>query len=309
MSNILIIKHGSLGDMAQISGVLRDLREAHQNDNIYILTTPTYINLMKQCPYVDKVIADNRKPRWNIFYILKLTSMIKKIDFSKIYDLQNSSRTSFYRKYLFKKIKWSSSETVLNKGEKKSDHDHEPVLERFDFQLRSSGIKTNYSLNPDFSWACKDVSSIIKRHFSNKFILLFPFCSPSLSHKKWPYFNDLIEIIKTKHKNLDIGIAPGPDEVDFAKKINAKLVLNELKALNIMELAGLIKKSTFVISNDTGPAHMTAHLGTNGVTLFGKHTSPYKVSIETKNFRALTVDSIKNLSANQVYQKIKNCLS
>ena len=76
-----------------------------------------------------------------------------------------------------------------------------------------------------------------------------------------------------------------------------------------MELAGLIKKSTFVISNDTGPAHMTAHLGTNGITLFGKHTSPYKVSIETKNFKALTVDSLKNLSANQVYQKIKNYLS
>ena len=28
MSNILIIKHGSLGDIAQISGVIRDIREA-----------------------------------------------------------------------------------------------------------------------------------------------------------------------------------------------------------------------------------------------------------------------------------------
>ena len=28
-----------------------------------------------------------------------------------------------------------------------------------------------------------------------------------------------------------------------------------------MELAGLIKKSSFVVANDTGPAHMTAHLG------------------------------------------------
>ena len=31
-----------------------------------------------------------------------------------------------------------------------------------------------------------------------------------------------------------------------------------------MELAGLIKKSKFVISNDTGPAHMAAHLGKRG---------------------------------------------
>ena len=40
MSNILIIKHGSLGDIAQISGVLRDIRETHTNDKkIFILTT------------------------------------------------------------------------------------------------------------------------------------------------------------------------------------------------------------------------------------------------------------------------------
>ena len=36
MSNILIIKHGSLGDIVQISGVLRDIREAHNDKkNLY----------------------------------------------------------------------------------------------------------------------------------------------------------------------------------------------------------------------------------------------------------------------------------
>ena len=33
MSNILIIKHGSLGDIVQISGVLRDIKETH-NDKL-----------------------------------------------------------------------------------------------------------------------------------------------------------------------------------------------------------------------------------------------------------------------------------
>ena len=35
MSNILIIKHGALGDIAQISGVLRDIRETHKNEKIF----------------------------------------------------------------------------------------------------------------------------------------------------------------------------------------------------------------------------------------------------------------------------------
>ena len=33
------------------------------------------------------------------------------------------------------------------------------------------------------------------------------------------------------------------------------------KSLNIMQLTGLIKKASFVIANDTGPAHIAAHLG------------------------------------------------
>ena len=43
MSNILIIKHGSLGDIVQISGVLKDIRENHPEDKILILTTAPYI--------------------------------------------------------------------------------------------------------------------------------------------------------------------------------------------------------------------------------------------------------------------------
>ena len=119
MSNILIIKHGSLGDIAQISGVLRDIRETHSDKKIFILTTFPYVQLLSQCPYLDNVLIDKRLPRWNIFYLIKLKKMISRFDFSHVYDLQNSSRTSFYRKYLLNISNWSSAETILKKNEKK----------------------------------------------------------------------------------------------------------------------------------------------------------------------------------------------
>ena len=308
MSNILIIKHGSLGDIAQISGVIRDIRETCNKEKIFILTTAPYVELMSRCPYIDGVLMDRRLPRWDIFYLLKLRKMIKKFNFSYVYDLQNSSRTSFYRKYLFNISNWSSAITTLKKGTKKSDFDQYPVLERFRFQLDNSYIKTKYSLKPDFSWACLDVDQIVNKFFGNKFILIFPFSSPQLSHKQWPYYNKLIKIIKSKHTDFEIVIAPGPNEMEDAKKINATLITNDKKALNIMELAGLIKKSSFVVANDTGPAHMVAHLGKNGIVLFGHHTTAQKVSIETDKFKALTVDKLKNLSAESVYSEIKSKL-
>ena len=308
MSNILIIKHGSLGDIVQISGVLRDIRESHNDKKIFILTTLPYIELLSRCSYLDGVLLDKRLSRWNIYYLLKLKKMLEKYNFSHVYDLQNSSRTSFYRKYLFKNSIWSSTETTLKKGEKKKDFDNESVLKRFNVQLINSNIKTKHTLKPDFTWASVKVDKIVNKYFGKNFILLFPFCSPQLSHKKWPHFNELIKIIKFNHPNLEIAIAPGFNEIEEAKKIESIAIMNNDQPLSIIELAGLILKASYVIANDTGPAHMTAHLGKSGITLFGYHTTPKKVSIETDKFKAITVDNLNNLTAEKVYLEIKDKL-
>jgi ADP-heptose:LPS heptosyltransferase len=305
MSNILIIKHGSLGDIVQISGVLQDIRENNINHKIYILTTKPYYEVLSKCPHIDGVLIDERLPRWNIIYLIKLNNMLKKFNFSHVYDLQNSSRTSFYKNFLLKKEEWSSTDTTLKKGEKKKDFDEESVLDRFKIQLENSNIKTKHCLKPDFSWSQVNVDNIIKRYLNKNFILIFPFCSPQLSHKKWPYFNELIKIIKHNHKNFEFVVAPGPNELNDASKIQAISITNNKKSLSITELSGLILKSSYVISNDTGPAHMTAHLGKPGVAIFGHHTTPKKVSIETKLFKALSVKNLKNLYADKVYSEIQ----
>ena len=308
MSNILIIKHGSLGDIVQISGVLRDIREAHNDKKIFILTTLPYVDVLSRCPYLDGVLLDRRLPRWNIYYLLKLKKMLVKYNFSHVYDLQNSSRTSFYRKYLLRSSNWSSTETTLKKGEKKKDFDNESVLERFKIQLDNSNIKTNYSLKPDFTWASVNVDKIVNKYFGKKFILFFPFCSPQLSHKKWPYFNKLVRIIKSKHLNLEVAVAPASDEIEVSKKIESISIMNNDEPLNIIELAGLILKASYVVANDTGPAHMAAHLDKSGVVLFGYHTTAKKVSIETEKFKAITVDDLNDLTAEKVYLEIKDKL-
>ena len=116
MSNILIIKHGSLGDIAQASGAIQDISENHKNDQIYLLTTKPYFDLFKKNPFIHEVILDKRLPRYNLIYLYFLMREIKKHNFSKVFDLQNSSRTNFYKNILFPKAGnevWSSSITTL----------------------------------------------------------------------------------------------------------------------------------------------------------------------------------------------------
>ena len=238
---------------------------------------------------------------------------IKKYKFSKIFDLQNSSRTNFYKNILFPKAKketWSSSITTLPEVINKKEFDKHSVLDRFNHQLQASGVKTSYTLNPDFSWACSEISKIKNNFKLNKFILLFPFCSPHLNIKKWPYYNELIKLISDKFGNeYKIITAPGPTEINVAKEINAEALIDNGKALNIPQLTSLIKESSFVVANDTGPAHIAAHVGAKGLTLFGKHTTAYKVSIERENFKAIEVSDLKNLSAEKVFERLINSLN
>jgi len=313
MSNILIIKHGSLGDIAQASGAIQDIYENHKNDQVYILTTKPYFDLFKKNPHIKDVILDKRLSRFNLIYLYFLMKKIKKFNFLKVYDLQNSTRTSFYKKILFPKSDlntWSSSETTLPKDKTKNEFDKNAVLDRFDYQLKSSGLKTNHTLLPDFSWACTDINKIKTEYNLNKYILLFPFCSPHLAVKKWPYYNELIKKINLKYNDrYQIVIAPGPKEIKEAKLINASCVLDNGKALNVSQLSSLIKDSSFVISNDTGPAHMSAHLNATGLTLFGSHTTAYKVSIERENFKAIQVSNLEKLSSDKVLEKLTKILS
>ena len=308
MSNILIIKHGSLGDIAQACGAIQDIYENHLDDQIHLLTTKPYYDLFKKNPYISNVILDKRLSRLNLIYLYLLMKEIKNYSFSKVFDLQNSTRTSFYKKILFPKANkeiWSSTETTLPVGTTKQDFDKDSVLERFNHQLKSSGIDTSYTTKPNFSWSVTDISQIKSYYELDNYIVLFPFCSPHLTQKKWPYFNDLIKLINEKFENrFKIVVAPGPNEIKDAKSIDSLCVLNNGKALNISQLASLIKDSSFVISNDTGPAHIAAHIDAKGLALFGQHTTPHKVSIERENFKAVHVSDLSKLSANKVFENI-----
>ncbi|MDB2341400.1 glycosyltransferase family 9 protein [Candidatus Pelagibacter bacterium] len=313
MSNILIIKHGSLGDIAQACGAIQDISENHKNDQIHLLTTKPYFDLFKKNPFVHSVILDKRLSKFNLIYLYQLTRKLKSLNFNMIYDLQNSSRTTFYKNILFPKAKsdkWSSSETTLPTNVSKNEFDKNPVLDRLNHQLKISNINTLNTMKPNFNWACTNIDNIKNNYDLEKYIILFPFCSAHLEIKKWPYFNELIELIKNKLENkFKVIVAPGPSEIDDAKSIDAISILDEEKILDISQLSTLIKDSSFVIANDTGPAHIAAHLNVKGLTLFGKHTTAFKVSIERENFKAIQVDDLSKLSAEKVFERLSGSIS
>ena len=311
MSNILIIKHGSLGDIIQANGAIKDIKKNFADHKVLLLTTPPYVDLMTSCPYLDGVLIDKRLPRWNLFYLHALRKMLQRFYFTKIFDLQNSSRSRFYRRFIFKRgVFWSDSYSFISRNQALEEKKL-PVLDRMKLQLDRAGISdTAFTKKPDLSWSVKNVKNIINQNFEGEYILIFPFCSPKLNRKRWPYYRDLISLLEKEYgSKYNIAIAPGPNEIEEAKKFKANIILNKNRSLNISELISLIEKSSYVVSNDTGPAHICAHLNKKGLVLFGGHTTPEKVSIETENFKSIKTKNLRDLNATDVFKKIKEELN
>ena len=306
MSNILIIKHGSLGDLIQANGAIKDIKNFYSNRKVFLLTTQPYSIFMSECPYLDGVLIDKRLPRWNLFYLNNLKKTLSKYDFSKVFDLQNSSRTKFYKRFIIKNVEWSSTETALEPGQRKSDFDKDPVLDRMEIQLKKSGIETEFTKNIDLSWAVENASHLVKKYTNREYILLFPFCSPKLKNKKWPYYKELIQKLKQEFKNkYSVLLAPGPNEIEEANELNAKVVLENNEYVKLKTLVSLTHSAKLIIANDTGPAHIASHLDKKGLVLFGSHTSAKKVSIENFNFKAISVKNLKDLDVNTVLNEAK----
>ena len=187
MSNILIIKHGSLGDLIQANGAIKDIKEFYSNRKVFLLTSRPYSLFMSECPYIDGVIIDKKLPRWNLFFLYNLKKLLSKYQFSKVFDLQNSKRTRFYKNFILKDLEWSSSLTTLKEGQSKSDFDNYPVLDRFQLQLKSSSIPTNNLKNVDLKWAYEDLSQLTRQYTNRDYILIFPFCSKKHQKKKMAF--------------------------------------------------------------------------------------------------------------------------
>ena len=310
MSNILIIKHGSLGDLIQANGAIKDIKEFYQNRKVFLLTSAPYSIFMSECPYLDGVIIDKRLPRWNLFFLHNLKKLLSKYNFSIVFDLQNSKRTKFYKRFILKNSEWSSSFDTLEPGQSKKDFDEYPVLDRMELQLKKKNIPIKYLKNIDLNWAKEDHSNLTSQYTNRDYILVFPFCSKKHTKKKWPYFKELISSIRREFKNnYSILVAPGPGEIEEANEMNAKIITDKNQPINIKMLISLINDAKFIIANDTGPAHIASHLNKKGLVLFGSHTSVEKVSIGNSNFKTISVKNLNELSVDTVISKIKNSLN
>ncbi len=289
--NILVIKHGALGDLMQSLGILTDIRRHYPNSMINLLTAPAYCQLMQHCPMVDFVIADNRAPIWRVDQQIKLKKKLQKQKIDLVIDLQNSDRSRMYQQFWFSKTEWIG---------RSADADQPATgLSGLIALLNEAGIETPQAYRPDLSWMVADVTRLMRKKGIDKdYIVLIPGSSSEHLEKRWPHFAALAKaLIALGH---EVVVSLGPDEANLAKEMPGHII----KDLDWFALAGLLKGAKYVIGNDTGPSHIASYLNQRGLAIFGPTTSAARAEIGRRNFQTIEVDHLSALEVETVLQSL-----
>ena len=126
-------------------GAIQDISENHKEEQIHLLTTKPYFELFKKNPFVHNVILDKRLSKFNLIYLYQLNKNLKKLKFST-----KSLIFKILQEQIFIKIFYFQKQYLINGLVPKQlcqqiylreEFDKNPVLNRLDHQLKSSGHK------------------------------------------------------------------------------------------------------------------------------------------------------------------------
>ena len=253
--NILIIKHGSIGDFVMSIGSIISIRNKFPNKKIYLLTTTLIKNIFFQIPYVDEIIIDDRKSN---FDFIKYSVKLKKLNISLVIDLQNSQRTEIYHlctRLFYKNIKINSARKFAHFRYKIPPHGHEHVRDGLNNQLKL--ININKFLKPNIDWL---KNKRFKNPLKKKYIVLIPGSSKGGTKKRWPaiYFSELSKIFI--ENNFDVIVTGAHSDLEIVQEIksfNKKIIQSEYLS-HFSNFIHLCNESSLIISVDTGPAQIAA---------------------------------------------------
>ena len=176
-NNILVVKHGSLGDIAFSLLAMASIKKKFSNATIDLLTEEKYINFLRSSNYFDTIIKDNRR---GIMDSLKVIYKINRSKYDLIIDLQNSKRTNNYWALLkfISKVKINGSRSNCNIQYIIPAQGTESPQNGLFNQLKLIGIN---EINQNLDWLSADISAINK----DNLILMVPGVSKSGKDKQW----------------------------------------------------------------------------------------------------------------------------
>jgi ADP-heptose:LPS heptosyltransferase len=266
---ILVIKLGALGNVVLAMNAFAAIRAFHATARISLLTTSPYADWLRQAPWFDEVLVDQRPAWWNLPGVYRLRQTLRRPGFTRVYDLQTSGRSSHYFRLLPRSAKpeWSGIVARGSYPDRDPNRGYMHDIDRQASQLRQAGIVTVPSA--DLSWCRGDIGRF---GLPPDFVVLVPGSAPHRPEKRWPAARYQALALALRAQGLTPVVVGTAAEAGIARSIPAACDLTGQTTFG--DLADLSRSARFAIGNDTGPMHLLAATGCPAVVLFSHASDP-----------------------------------
>ncbi len=307
MKNILIIKHGALGDVVLSMNAIFSIYHHFNKTNITVLTDSKYAEIFKKIPFIKNIKIDNRPSYFFFLDHFKLIYWFYNNKFDWVFDLQTSKRTNiyFFIFSLFKKFNWSGIAKKCSHPHLANNRKKLHTIDRQKEQLKLAGI--NKFVQPNWSFLNLNFSKFKK---NKPYAIIVPGGSKHRLNKRWnfAYFLEIIKFLD--NLDLKIFLIGGKDENTILQdsKINYDSVINLIGKTSLNEIAALAKGAQVILGNDTGPMHLLVVNSSKKalkIVLFGSGSNPNLCSPRGENVLIVKKNNINDIKPNFI-KKIIN---
>jgi len=318
--NILVIDFGQLGDVVLSLPALRGLRERFPNARITVAVGKPGAEVINLSGYsnatleVDRVALRDGPKLVSAARILKFVSQVRRAKFDFVVDRHSLSETNLLGFFsgaqhrLYSRRPGRSLDYLANfKPQPPREDANKHLVDRYLDVLKPLGI-TNLARTPYLKTRTADDAAIErllkkeKAHIGAPLVGLFP--GSGHAGRRWPLerFAELADYL-LRNDRARVIVFIGPEEAGLVAQMRTLFPPSTIffDRLAIKELAAAQARLTIFVSNDTGPMHIAAAVGTPVIVLMDRPTPHIFVPVGDHH-RVMYGNTVREITVDQVYQ-------
>ncbi len=333
MERILIVNVNWLGDAIMTTPAFKAIKDKFPSAFIAVMAPERVKDVFSDNPWISEVIIfDEKKTHKSLLQKLRFIKQLKKRNFDTVFLIHRSFTRALIcflagikLRIGYKRLKNVFIVNRMVNPPPKTIHKQDYYLQLFE----KSGISIKnklpkvYISQPVSNSYKNIIGGLRKKH--NYLIGINP--SANWAPKRWPAenFAKLCDEL-SRQLNCGIFIIGAKADQKIAEDVMSRMKENPYNycaKTNIKELAAIISNLDLFISNDSGPAHLSASLGINTIVLFGPTLSalsaPRGIAVdileksapcEIPCYNGACTDNLcmKNITVEDVYNKAKQLL-
>ncbi|HXD34355.1 MAG TPA: glycosyltransferase family 9 protein [Pyrinomonadaceae bacterium] len=327
--NILVVDFGQLGDVVLSLPALRALRERYPNSKITVMVGKPGGEVVQLSGYandtlvVDRVALRDGPKLISIGKIFKLVKEVRRRKFDLVIDLHSLSETNLLGflsgapKRLYSRRPGRSLDFLANftpSPPVERDHRARHLIDRYLDVLGPLGV-AGADRSPKLRTRAEDVEAVDKLLRKQKAESGAPLVGifPGAGHpsRRWPLerFAELAEFLSRNDGVRPIVFA-GPEERPLVQQMKSLFPSSTIvfDRLSIPQLAAAQARLAMLVSNDTGPMHIAAAVGTPVVLLLDRRAPESYLPLGDQH-RVIYSSTIPEITVDEVYEVARALLA